>query len=291
MPSIAVVIASLGRPETVGEVVSCLRRQSRPADRIVLSVTSEADLPTGIDLDDMDILYGSKGLCAQRNRSLELLQNDYDYIVFFDDDYVPSRYALEGIERYFEDQPGIVGISGNMLKDGIGGPGVSFDEAVKIVEDYDRQPAPDVEIIEEVDGLYGCNMAFRASTIGDKRFDENLPAYGWLEDNDFSNRLMPHGKLVYTTAFAGVHCGVKKARSPGLRLGYSQIANPVYLARKGTVTWRKALKLMSRNFLANHAKTFTPEPWVDRWGRCKGNWRALRHALTGKLSPLYILEL
>jgi hypothetical protein len=34
----------------------------------------------------------------------------------------------------------------------------------------------------------------------------------------------------------GVHLGTKRSeRSPGKRLGYSQIANPVYIARKETI--------------------------------------------------------
>ena len=88
-----------------------------------------------------------------------------------------------------------------------------------------------------------------------------------------------------------MHCGVKSARSPGVRLGYSQIANPLYLVRKGSMRRSKAYTLMSRNLLANHVLTFRPEPWVDRWGRVKGNWLAFGHLVSGKLSPEYITRL
>ena len=291
MPKLAVAIASLGRPETVAQNCAALFAQTRPADLVLLSVTGEEDLPENLDRSRVEVVTGTKGLCAQRNRALEQLLDRADYIVFFDDDYVPSRFALERIEAFFESHSDVVGIMGDMIEDGIKGPGVPHDRAVKLTAAYDAAPRPEVKIIRDVSGLYGCNMAYRSSAVQDIRFDENLLYYGWLEDNDFSNQLLKRGRLVHTTAFAGVHCGVKAARSPGLRLGYSQIANPIYLGRKGTLPWAKAAFLMSRNFIANHAKTFRPEPWVDRWGRAKGNWLAIRHLLTGRLSPRHIAKL
>ncbi|WP_084395825.1 glycosyltransferase family 2 protein [Henriciella aquimarina] len=292
-PRLAVVIASLGRPETVREALDALAGQSRPADTIVLSVTGPQDLPGEADLsgEHIRVVEGEKGLCNQRNRALDALAGDADYIVFFDDDYVPSRYALEGIEAFFEAHPEIAGITGHLIADGIKGPGIGYKEACQRVRAYDECPRPEPVILEKLEGLYGCNMAYRASAIGETRFDETLPYYAWLEDVDFANRIMARGDLVRTNAFAGIHCGVKSARSPGVRLGYSQVANPLYLVEKGTLRRATALRLISRNLLANHAKTLRPEPWVDRWGRTKGNWLAFRHLLSGKLSPEYIRHL
>ncbi|MEQ8557490.1 MAG: glycosyltransferase [Henriciella sp.] len=288
---LAVAIATLGRPETVRENLDALSRQTRPADIILLSVTGPEDLPSDLDEDKVIVVQGSKGLCAQRNRALEALDGKADYIVFLDDDYVASKYALEGIENFFNANPDVVGITGQLLHDDIKGPGMTYARACEIVDAHDQKPRSKARILNPVFDLYGCNMAYRASAIGDDRFDEALPYYGWLEDVDFSNRLLKRGRLVKTDAFIGVHCGVKSARSPGLRLGYSQIANPLYLMKKGSLRRAKAFKLMSRNMIANHAKTFRPEPWVDRWGRVKGNWLAIRHIVSGKISPEYITRL
>jgi hypothetical protein len=134
-------------------------------------------------------------------------------------------------------------------------------------------------------------MAFRADAIGDTRFDERLPLYGWQEDIDFAARLRPRGRLAATHAFAGVHCGIKTARAPGLPVGYAQVANPLYLARKGTMRAAYSLRLVARNLAANHLKSLGPEPWIDRRGRAAGNRLALRHALFGTLDPTHILEL
>ena len=65
------------------------------------------------------------------------------------------------------------------------------------------------------------------------RFDENLPLYGWLEDIDFARSIAPYGRVVKSMLLRGVHLGVKRGRTSGVKLGYSQIANPLYMLEKG----------------------------------------------------------
>jgi hypothetical protein len=122
-------------------------------------------------------------------------------------------------------------------------------------------------------------------------FDENLPLYGWQEDTDFSRRLLPYGRLAKSAALRGVHLGIKVGRTSGVRFGYSQIANPVYLIAKGSMSWRHAGRLMWRNFAANSVRCIYPEPWIDRKGRLKGNFLALIDMALGRISPLRILQL
>jgi hypothetical protein len=43
--------------------------------------------------------------------------------------------------------------------------------------------------------------------------------------------------------------------------------------------------------LINLARSLRPEPWVDRRGRMKGNWLALRDWLLGRMHPRNILTL
>ena len=52
-----------------------------------------------------------------------------------------------------------------------------------------------------------------------------------------------------------------------------------------------AAPLIWRNVAANLAKSFWPEPWVDRKGRLKGNCLAVWDLLLGRMSPLRVLEL
>jgi hypothetical protein len=176
------------------------------------------------------------------------------------------------------------------MADGIGGPGLLYQEALDILAAYEAKPKPP-SLVDDYLFAYGCNMVFQCAAIGAKRFDENLPRYAWQEDMDFAGQLACEGKVVRTNDFAGVHRGVKKGRGNGVDLGFSQIVNPVYLIGKRTMTLRKALTLMSRNLIANHVKVFRPEPYVDRWGRLRGNWAGLLHLLQGKADPMALPSL
>ncbi|SEA80719.1 hypothetical protein [Rubrimonas cliftonensis] len=236
---------------------------------------------------------GSKGLRAQRNRGIARAAAHCGFQVFFDDDFVPSRFALEGVTRCFHANPDVAGITGVVLADGITGPGISGAEAERIVAAYGAERAgPDAGVLRERPSLYGCNMAFRQGMVEGMVFEERLPLYGWQEDVDVSMRARARGRMVVAAGFVGVHCGVKAGREKrGQRLGYSQIANPIYLVRKGVMPRREAARLCLRNLLANHGKLLTPEPRVDRRGRTLGNWKALRDWTAGRLHPERIMEI
>jgi GT2 family glycosyltransferase len=289
---IAVGIATSGRPLILRRVLERLREQTRVADAIVVSAPSMADI-SGVDTDQPDLRYitGDRGLTIQRNAILRAV-SDFNVIIFLDDDFVPCSRYLEVIEQIFQDGPDVVVGTGRVVADGILGPGLDVDDALKVLDEDGSADASASEIVD-VYTAYGCNMAIRLDAVraGGLTFDEALPLYGWLEDVDFSRRMAAYGRIVKISAARGVHLGAKSGRQSGRRLGYSQVANPLYLVRKGTCSRRKALKLMSRNLAANIAKTFRPEPYIDRAGRLMGNIRALLDLMGGRLSPERVLNL
>jgi GT2 family glycosyltransferase len=288
---IAVVVASCGRPVEVGQLLEQLARQTHLPERIVLSVADERDIPCNLSPAAI-VITGRPGLPAQRNRGLERVLGEVDIVAFFDDDYLPSDRALDGIAQLFSARGDVVGINGELLADGINSPGIEFEDAISMIRRYDAgAPSNDFAALVDLDGLYGCNMVFRAGAIGEMRFDETLPLYAWQEDIDFSARLRVRGRIVRSRCFAGVHRGVKTSRTSGVRLGYSQIVNPIYLWRKGSMRPGFAMRIASKNVLANHARVFKPEPWIDRWGRLRGNWLAFRDVLTGRAHPARILDI
>lgn len=290
--SVAVVIASLGRPDLLQQMKSLIEAQTRQPEILLFSVVSDSDVPEGFAEDETCVVIkGKKGLTAQRNNAINWLAGRYDIILFYDDDFVPATTSVEGVERFFRTHPDVVGASGRVVADGINGAGYSLEQAQEFLQKLEEDGHRLNCIVASLHGLYGCNMAYRSEAIGDARFDERLKLYAWQEDIDFAGSLKPKGRLVQTFAFAGVHQGVKHGRTPGLRLGYSQIINPAYLARKGTMRSSFAFKLICRNFLANHLKSLSPEPWTDRWGRAKGNWVGLFDLLRGRLTPERIEEL
>jgi hypothetical protein len=137
----------------------------------------------------------------------------------------------------------------------------------------------------------GCNMAYRYSAMRDITFDERLPLYAWHEDSDFRGQVERRGLFVRADELWGVNLGHKQGRHNGLTLGYSQIANAIYLARKGTVPARFLADIACRNIVINALRSFRPEPFVDRRGRLQGNLMALADLVRGRVTPERILEL
>jgi hypothetical protein len=134
-------------------------------------------------------------------------------------------------------------------------------------------------------------MAFRCSSIGDLRFDERLPLYAWQEDVDFSTQIARRGRVIRLNTLRGVHLGIKSGRVSGVRFGYSQIVNPLYLMRKGTLPIAKGIGLMARNVTANIMRSLWPESYIDRRGRLRGNLLAAYHVLQRRIEPEHVLNL
>jgi len=285
-----IVIASTGRPKELGRWAEHVKRQTLPPTQVVYAVVKPTDLPENVP-DNVMVIGSHAGLPIQRNAALEAIMETCDIVAYFDDDFVPSSFCIEGIDTLFRLYPDVVAANGTLLADGINSAGITYEEASELVARHDKLPRPRPVVLHELGGLYGCNMVYRVNAIGEERFDEQLPLYAWQEDIDFAARVGRRGRIVKTNAFHGVHQGVKGARLPGVRLGYSQVVNPIYLTRKGTLPARDAAKLIVKNILMNHAKSLFPEPWIDRLGRCKGNWLAILDVLRGGDHPKNILKL
>jgi GT2 family glycosyltransferase len=237
---------------------------------------------------NLKIIHAAPGLPAQRNALLNATRSDI--VIFFDDDFIPAADFVAETRDLFAAHPGIVVATGELIADGIIGPGLEPDEGYALLSA--AQPSSSQQI-SDVHNAYGCNMVVRMEPVraAGITFDEALPLHGWLEDVDFSRRLLPYGRIVKAATLRGVHLGTKKGRTRGRRLGYSQIANPLYLHSKGTLSIRRALAQMGRNVAANAGRSFNAEPWVDRRGRLTGNVIGFRDLVMGRLRPGRILEL
>lgn len=292
---IIIIIATYGRDTLLERTLAHLENQTRLPDGLIISSPETGGLAARADTAfPISHVSGARGLCAQRNRALgAALADGADIVTFFDDDFLPSTEYLRTLERAFIENPSWVVIRGEAVADGANGAGYTFDEGYALLQEAERRrtvlPVPPRH--EDLVGGYGCNMSVRASAIGAVRFDERLPLYGWQEDIDFTSSLRDRGRVIGMNTLYGVHLGVKAGRVSGVRLGYSQLVNPVYLMRKGTMPKRFALELMCRNVVANTIKSLWPEPYIDRRGRLKGNMLAAMHLARGRVEPEYILQL
>ncbi len=289
--SLAVIVPTLGRPALVKPLLRHLSRQTLLPDAVILSLPEGAG-PVVDEEYPFPVLqvFARPGLTAQRNAALDFVDGRYDAIVFFDDDFIAADDYLFEVRRLFRQDDTLAVLTGKVIADGIKTKGFTFEEALGKLATDAAKPRGRPTIVDR-SGAYGCNMAIRRAVVGTLRFDERLVLYGWLEDTDFTVQLRRRGRLVQANSLRGIHLGVKGGRISGLRFGYSQISNPVYLIRKGTIPPRHAVTLMARNILANGVRSLFPEAYIDRRGRLRGNLLALNHVLTGRIEPEYILEI
>jgi GT2 family glycosyltransferase len=279
---ICVVFATSNRPQILSRTLRSLESQTvRPAS-IILSCVTALDVDPSVLNNGVKLIIGKMGLTKQRNAALRNLPENASIVVFFDDDFLPHPRWIEVVKRTFQTHPDIMVVTGNVIADGIKGPGYTFEQAEDVIRNL---PSTSADWIVEPRLPYGCNMAFRRSAIKDIWFDERLVLYGWQEDRDFGARVAKRGRAVQAGAAWGVHLGAKTGRGSGIRLGYSQIANPIYLYRKGTMALTAVMDHIFRNFASNLVRAIAPESYIDRLGRLHGNLLAIADVFRGRILP------
>jgi GT2 family glycosyltransferase len=287
--NIIIGIPTIGRAPILCETLLEFAHQTRPANGVIVCGAKPDDV-AGV-ADDVMVLLSEPGLPRQRNAILEAaIKANADIVVFFDDDFLPQADYLAAIERHMMAHENTVVATGIVLADGIKGPGLTVAAGRAVIAQDRLGDASDSPYFAG----YGCNMAVRMgpTRVHGIRFDERLPMYGWQEDVDFSRRLAEFGEVVCVGGARGVHLGVKQGRGSGIRLGYSQVANPLYLSgkRRG-YPLRRAITHVASNIAMNVVRSAWPEPYVDRRGRLRGNVLAMRDLITGAMLPERILEL
>ncbi len=296
---IGIVVATLGRPGLIMPLLTRLREQTRRPDVVVIVGHQSADVPLeAIESDDTRpfstvVLYSPQGSSRQRNEGIRWLQqntsllDDDGILIFCDDDFVMREDWIEAAYQSFQADPTLAGLDGIVIADGVHKGSYSESDAVRILQDGTPMLSPGDTRLQSgnVASLYGCNMVARSTFVGGTLFDEGMPFYGWLEDYDFSVRLRKFGTLKRSGDVVGVHLGSTKTRSSGVRTGYTQISNPCYLWRKGTMPLSVATKYIFKNLIINLVRSPFPEEFVDRRGRLLGNASALLDLVAGRLNP------
>ena len=291
---VAIGIATAGRVDQMKLTLRQLERQQSAATRTIVCPAT----PQDFDEEDaarlsypVQIVRSERGLCAQRNAILRAC-GDLDIVIFLDDDYYPAPDYIAQVEALFRAHDDLVIATNQPVLDGATGPGVTHEAALEAIAKLEPLEVGS-SICAPTYGGYGCNMSIRLAPVFKHglQFDEHLPLYGWLEDIDFSRRLAQFGRIISASALRGVHLASKRGRSSGVKVGYSQVANPIYMVRKGSMSFGYAFSQMLRNLAINTARSAYPEPWVDRRGRLRGNLIGLRDLASNRLDPINILSM
>ncbi|MDL5047217.1 glycosyltransferase [Oscillatoria amoena NRMC-F 0135] len=278
-PRLAVIICSKGRPHILAETLASVMRQEVLPDEIILSVTSQDDLPADLS-PEIRIVTGEAGLPRQLNRALDALDSAVEFILFLDDDVeLDTAYLREGI-RILQGEPGYAGIHGWVLRD----EQTTREDARNLLSVQEETPVLRPHPCRR---LYGCNMLVRRAALEGFRFDERLPLYGWLFEIPFSRHLRRYGLLVKSRACRLVHLREESARLGGNRFGYAQIANPLYLFRQGALgAGEMIFRYMLSALASNVIKALSGSP-----ERLRGNLLALGEWSDGHIDPQRILKL
>lgn len=283
MTKVFVVVATVGRAALTRETIDLLANQTRRPDGVIVVSVSPSDV-IGVAESVMkpEVYFSERGLCRQRNCALDMVAERADIIIFFDDDFVPTSTYVEATVKLFDQHPDVAGITGDLIADGIHNTGYDVAEAQALIAEKAAAMPPR---IKPRDALYGCNMSIRMAMAEGLRFDEALPLYGWQEDIDYTHQLSGRGRLISSGLVTGVHLGSKGGRTSGKKLGYSQVANIIYLLRKQTIPPKLGKKLLFNNLISNSVRSFWSEPHVDRRGRLKGNLIAVWDLVRGRIDP------
>jgi GT2 family glycosyltransferase len=290
MTTVAVVVASAGRPELLAEAIESLSAQTAVDFVGVASVPDELSLPTDRSLlGGWKVLTGVRGAAAQRNAGLDAVQG-VDVVAFFDDDSVVRADYLANALRFLDTHPGYLGLTGHVLIDGATAGEVDRETAAAALAG--SATAGDSGRWRPSRELYGCNFVVRMSGAPHLRFDDRLPLYSWLEDHDFARRLMKFGPLARLDDCVIVHRGVGSGgRQAHMRLGYSQVMNPIYLARKGSFPVWLAAEQLFRPTAKNALLSVGGSSAAWRRERLRGNGVAARDIFRGRITPERIVDL
>jgi len=296
-----VVIATKGRPHVVCQALNFLRVQTRPPDFTVVVGTAESDIEEIRDHSLLQpgigcaVISHRVGLTPQKNCGLEILAarglldagKGRFFCAFFDDDFLVAPDWLEATESRLR-KGDVVGLTGRVLADGASTEtGLTAQQAEAFISSA-NDPA---ESEFEAGCLYGCNMAFVDKVVTRTRFDENLALQGWLDDAEYSHQAKQIGKLIYFPGAKGVHLAeTSRGGSRGVKFGYSQVANPIYLSQKGAMSVANALRLIALGLTSNSVHSLSKRARIDYPGRLLGNLYALGDLLTFRSDPMRVVQ-
>src|SRR3984957_11460612 len=136
--SVAVIIATKGRPQAVARLLETLAVQTVPPDLVIVSACGPGDIEdSGARPQNVEIIFGPPGLTSQRNRALSLIRGKYDIVIFFDDDFIPSRFWIERIRLLFAAQLDVGTATGWVLLDAVKEGGIPWPQGKSLVDEAD----------------------------------------------------------------------------------------------------------------------------------------------------------
>jgi len=211
LPTVAVIIATLGRPRQLSEALDSVRASTTaPQEILVVDGSTDASAKEVVSQHSLSVPYPVRhlssppGSCRQRNVGITAARSDV--VLFLDDDAQIPPYGLQELKLAYAD-PGVVGVTARIVEpfgDVIGGKVSVFRRLYNLggkpgtfnAAGYPRRLQAE-SVRQDIEFMQGAFMSARLVEARRVRFDEMLPAYGLAEDEDFSWRLSRLGRLRY----------------------------------------------------------------------------------------------
>jgi len=244
LPTVSVVICTLGRPDLVRRALDALDACTPPAMEVLVvdgdRERSAEAVATGPDgAHRARYISCSPGLTHQRNVALREVRGDV--VLFIDDDARPEPEALGRLARVYLD-PAIVGVTGTVLEPRSHRVGHQTsrlrrllfragDEGTFTSYGYPRR-LTDLDTPRDVEFMPGCFMSARTALARDVGFDEHLQGYALAEDEDFSYRLSRLGRIRYEPDLVVHHDNAGFAGSATREFTRRVVLNRHYLFHK-----------------------------------------------------------
>ena len=130
-----VIIATRGRPREVSAILNILALQTVLPDMVLVSACDHNDLEQSmLDKENIRAVWSSRTGRSEKPGLSFRAHYDYDIIVFFDDDFIPSRFWIERIQKLLAMQPEVGCMTGRVLEDGVTSGGLERSYGQSIVD-------------------------------------------------------------------------------------------------------------------------------------------------------------
>lgn len=193
---ISIVIATHERPASLARLLCSLTPQLVRGRHQLFVAENGTPEPTPIETEqamgfvELTHLHDARpGKCRIQNRAIVLATGEI--IVFLDDDVVAAPDYVAAVQRFFDDYPRFAAMKGRIL------PAQDPLTVAGPMAPYLDLPIVDHgENVQEVRGVMGANMAYRASALRMAGpFDERLGpgAAGHEEETELSQRIRRAG--------------------------------------------------------------------------------------------------
>jgi GT2 family glycosyltransferase len=237
LPSAAVVIVTLNRPEYVEQCLLHLRAQTLAPDEIVVVDQSPDDRTRRIvttRFPEVRYVFNSEGPGISTSRRIGLAAVSTDIIVFIDDDaYAEPTWLAELLAPYQDERVGVVG--GRAANGVEGEESQGLDAIGRFLPDgtLTGNFAADPGEVIEVDHVLGANMSYRREALLDVGgIRTGYPGTCLREETDNVFRMRAAGwRVVFAPAAKVVHVAgtYHKGRRFDLRYDYFAQRNHIVL--------------------------------------------------------------